>query len=215
MWGSLDQHLNGKYSIRVGPPYTSETNSKVQAFWVATRCQATPRHHVLCTPAAVFKNPSCLVCKVCNVHTVATIQGLCRTIDKVHEPILWGLLHSKFPGTVWVVQCKPIKGWRGSVDVAIFGPSRKFVVQVDGSSHTRERRRLRTTLQQQRAIDKRCNTEAHKQGVGVLRLHVADGHQWLPLLRSAVDACLGAAPGMPWPCYAATTSIICEPPGRV
>lgn len=211
MWDSLDQHLNSVYSITVGPTHTK----KVQGFWVATRCRCSPSHRVFCTPAAVFKNPSCLVCKICNLDTVATVQGLCRTIDVVHEPILWALLHSRFPTVVWVVQCKPIKGWRGSVDVAIFGPSRKLVVQVDGSSHTSERRQLSGTLQRQLDIDKRFNTEAHEQGVGVLRLHVADGQQWLPLLRSAIDACHGTAPGLPWPCYATSTSIMCEPPSRV
>lgn len=148
MWDHCHGALNKRFGNTTGPGLVSITNSRVRAFWHAAECRAEPPHVVYCTPGAISDRPWCLVCTVCNLERVATIQGLCRTIDIVHEPQLWALMHAEFAACVWAVQCRSVVGWKGSVDMAVFGPTRTLVVQVDGSSHTARRRRLRLTLEQ-------------------------------------------------------------------
>lgn len=210
IWIQLHGTLNQRHGFALGPGLVAPTNSKVQGFWIATECRSVPPHAVFCTPAAISKNPSCLICKVCNLQKVATIQGLCKTIDIVNEPKLWHLVQCKFSWLTWVVQCKVVKRWPGTVDMCMFGHSRKLVVQVDGSSHSRQRKRsLRTSLGDQLCIDARFNQLACEQGVGVLRLHVNDCTEWEPLLASAVAQLNGKNA---WPIYMASPSVFeCTP----
>jgi len=213
LWTQLYKTLNQHHGLALGPGLVAATNSRVQGFWVATRCKNTPPHAVFCTPAAISKNPSCLICKVCNIHEVATVQGLCKTIDTVNEPKLWLLVQSKFKGATWAVQCKVVRGWPGTVDMCLFGLAGKLVVQVDGSSHSRRHNRhLHSSLADQLCIDARFNQLAHDQGVGVLRLHVNDFSEWDPLLASAIVQLHGRNA---WPLYMASRSVLSAPPSSV
>jgi len=210
LWSHLNGTLNQRHGFAMGPGLVAATNSRVQGFWFATCCKDTPPHAVFCTPAAVSNNPSCLICKVCNLDKVATIQGLCKTIDTVNEPKLWQLVQCKFNWVTWAVQCKVVRRWRGTVDMCIFGHARRLVVQVDGSSHTRQHNRnLRTSLGDQLCIDGRLNQSAYDQGVGVLRLHVDEASEWEPLLASAVEQLHGTSA---WPVYMASSSVLSAPP---
>lgn len=210
LWSQLYGALNQQHGFAIGPGLVAATNSRVQGFWLATRCKNTPPHAVFCTPAIISKNPNCLICKVCNVHEVATVQGLCRTIDTVNEPKLWELVQRRFSWVTWVVQCKVVRQWQGTVDMCMFGLARKLVVQVDGSSHSRQHnRRLRTSLKDQLRIDARFNQLAYDQGVGVLRLHVDDVIEWEPLLARSVVHLDGTSA---WPVYMASSSVLSSPP---
>lgn len=178
-------------------------------FWCAVGCKTGHQHIIHCTPHAVLKNPAGLNCIVCNLHLVRK-HGACKTVDVVNEPRLWAMMHAKFSGYAWSVQCKVVKGWKGAVDMVVFGPSRKLCVQVDGFSHTSENRGcLSTTLQEQLCKDAEFNAQATKLGFGVLRLHEDDLEQWEALLGAAIASCMGAGK---WPTYAASRSIICQAP---
>lgn len=187
----------------------SETNSRTRVFWRAVGCKAGHQHIIYCTPYAVLKNAAALTCIVCNLDLVCK-QGSCKTVDVVHEPRLWALMHAKFAGHAWTVQCKVVRGWKGAVDLVVFGPRRVLCVQVDGFSHTSENRGcLGTTLQEQLCKDAEFNALAIRLEFGVLRLHDDDADQWEALLRASIAACMGAGA---WPTYAASRSIKCKAP---
>jgi hypothetical protein len=133
-------------------------------------------HVTFRSAAAVIKNPSTLVCRVCEPNN-------CKKPPSSHEIAAYAAMRTVW-GEQFMTEVRYLGGRFGAIDILVRLTSGKDVaVMIDGKHHFSTDRQSRTAAEQGDA-DMAFNRAALAQGLHVVRLHYKDQWEFQYLLRT-------------------------------
>ena len=111
-----------------------------------------------------------------------------------HEVEAWELVDFCFQGLI-LIEVSVLGGMCGLTDIWLpywdgdrHGARLDLIIMIDGEGHY-SKRTFRTSVDQQKAIDRRFNRECWRQEHKLVRLHSADKPAWEHLISLALRIC--------------------------
>lgn len=155
--------------------------SSEKFFYYCTNCSEGQKHCVFVTNKTVkrYWSRGVINCRRCN-------RDPSRS---VYEVVVEQILKSSFPDLEYFLECRAIRGFKGTIDFTVFEP--RVLIQVDGPGHFNKPYKFRKASKDQPKVDGTCNDKAVAQGWHILRIHYKDIDQAPNLINLLLEEARG------------------------